>query len=64
MENNFNARIKPQHIADSTKAALGIGNLPLKSYCFVVTQANHYIVPYGQIPKAQLPIPNAENNFY
>lgn len=57
-------KIEPQQIADSTKAALGIGNLALGSYCLVVTQANHCIVLYAQMPKGQLPIPNAESNLY
>ena len=46
------------------KIALGIGNWVLGSYCLVVTQANHYIVPYDQMLNAQLPIPNAQGNLY
>ena len=40
--------------------ALGIGNcaLAMGSYCLVVTQANHQIVLYAQIPNAQLLMTN------
>ena len=40
-------------IADSIKAALGlgIGSCALGSNCLVVTQVNHCIVPYAQLPK-------------
>ena len=40
-------------ISDSIKAALGIGigSCALGSYCLVVTQVNHCIVPYAQLPK-------------
>ena len=46
------------------KVALGIGNWVLGSYCLVVTQANHYVVPYDQMLNAQLPISNAPGNLY
>ena len=36
------------YTADSIKVALGIGNCALESYCFVITQVNHCIVPYVQ----------------
>ena len=32
---------------------MGIGNWALGSYCLVVTQANHQILLYAQIPNAQ-----------
>ena len=42
------------YIADSIKVALGIGNWALGSYyILVVTQANHQILLYAQIPNAQ-----------
>ena len=41
------------YITDSIKVALGIDNWALRSYCLVVTQANHRIVLYAQIPNAQ-----------
>ena len=43
-------------MADSTQVALSIRNLALgASYCLAVTQVNHCIVPYAQMPNTQLP---------
>ena len=39
-----------QYTAKSIRVALGIGNCALRSYCLVVTQVNHFIVPYKQCP--------------
>ena len=44
--------------------ALGIGNWVLGSYCLVVTQINHYIVPFALMLNAQLPIPNGPSDLY
>ena len=41
------------YIADSLKLALDIGNWELRSYCLMVTQANHCIVLYAQMPNFQ-----------
>ena len=47
-----------EYIADSIKVALVFGNCALGSFCLVVTQVNenHRIVPYAQLPNAQLPM--------
>ena len=39
--------------AVSIRVALGIGNWAIVSYCLVVTQGNHCIVWYAQIPNSQ-----------
>ena len=39
--------------AVSIKVALGIGNWAIVSYCLVVTQGNHCIVWYAQMPNSQ-----------
>ena len=39
--------------AGSIKVALGIGNWAIVSYCLVVTQGNHCIVWYAQMPNSQ-----------
>ena len=41
-------RVIPPYTADSIKVALEIGNCALGSYCLVITQVNHCIVPYAQ----------------
>ena len=46
----LNARAYCEFIADSIKVALSIGNCALGSYCLLITQTNHYIVPYAQLP--------------
>ena len=50
------------HRADSIKVALGIGNWAFGNYCLVVSQANHRIVLYAQIPNAQSPTTNCQSN--
>ena len=39
--------------AVSIRVALGIGNWAIVSYCLVVTQGNHCIVWYAQMPNSQ-----------
>ena len=39
--------------AGSIKLAVGIGNWAIVSYCLVVTQGNHCIVWYAQMPNSQ-----------
>ena len=50
------------HRADSIKVALGIGNWAFGNYCLVVSQTNHRIVRYAQIPNAQSPTTNCQSN--
>ena len=54
-------------IPDSKKVALGIGHWALGSYCLVVTQVSHCIVPYMPkcpMPNVQLPMTNYQSNLF
>ena len=58
------AYFSKQYTADSIKVALGIGNCASGSYCLVVSQVNHFIVPYAQMTNVQLPKTNYQSNLF